>query len=143
MGCERASGFPPGGHVFTVRAAMGHPARILLVEDDADVRGTLAELLEEEGYEVVCATNGEEALAELASPSAPSAILLDLAMPVMDGWAFRRRQRSDPRLAAIPTVVISANLPGDPGGVGRLGADALLSKPFDLDQLVETLQRIC
>lgn len=122
---------------------MGRLARILLVEDDADVRTALAELLEEEGYEVVCATNGAEALAELASPGAPSAILLDLAMPVMDGWTFRSRQRSDPRLAAIPTVVISANLPSDAGAVGRLGADAVLAKPFELGRLVETLQRLC
>ncbi len=122
---------------------MGRLARILLVEDDADVRATLAELLEEEGYEVVCATNGAEALAELDAPAAPSAILLDLAMPVMDGWTFRSRQRSDPRLAAIPTVVISANLSSDAGAMGRLGADAVLPKPFDLGRLVETLQRLC
>jgi CheY-like chemotaxis protein len=122
---------------------MGRPARILLVEDDADVRGAVAEVLEEEGYEVVCAGNGEEALAALASPAEPSAILLDLTMPVMDGWTFRRRQRSDPRLATIPTVVISANFPNDARAVGALGADAVLSKPFDLDRLVATLDRIC
>lgn len=122
---------------------MARAARILLVEDDLDVRGTLAELLEEHGYEVVCAGNGEEALAELSSPAAPSAILLDLAMPVMDGWTFRRRQRSDPRLAAIPTVVISANVPSDAREVLGLGAAAVLAKPFDLERLVETLHRVC
>jgi CheY-like chemotaxis protein len=122
---------------------MGRPARILLVEDDTDVRLAVAELLEEEGYEVVCAQNGEEALAELAAPAAPSAILLDLTMPVMDGWTFRRRQRSDPRLAAIPTVVISANLPHDARAMGALAADAILSKPFDLERLVATLDRLC
>ena len=118
-------------------------ARILLVEDDADVRGTLAELLSERGYEVSCAGNGEEALAELASDEAPNAILLDLAMPVMDGWTFRMRQRLDPRLARIPTVVISANVPSDPREVMRLGAAAMLAKPFELDRLVETLRRVC
>jgi CheY-like chemotaxis protein len=129
--------------VRTVRAGMAAPARILVVDDDADIRGAISELLAEEGYEVVCAGNGEEALAQLAAPLAPSAILLDLTMPVMDGWTFRRRQRMDPRLAAIPTVVISATLPDDARAGGVLGAAAVLPKPFDAERLVETLQRIC
>jgi CheY-like chemotaxis protein len=122
---------------------MASPARILVVDDDADIRGAISEVLSEEGYEVRCAGNGEEALAQLAGPLAPCAILLDLTMPVMDGWTFRRRQRMDPRLAAIPTVVISATLPEDARASGLLGAAAVLAKPFDVARLVETLQRIC
>lgn len=122
---------------------MARPARILLVDDDMDVRRSLAELLEEEGYEVVCAGDGEQALRELAAPAAPHAILLDLTMPVMDGWTFRARQRRDPRLAAIPTIVISGSHAPDPSALDVLHADAVLPKPFDLERLVETLDRVC
>ena len=122
---------------------MARPARILLVDDDLDVRCSLAELLEEEGYEVVCAGDGEQALRELASPAAPNAILLDLTMPVMDGWTFRDRQRRDPRLASIPTIVISASHAPDLKALELLHADAVLPKPFDLERLVETLDRVC
>lgn len=119
---------------------MAHTARILVVDDDPDLRSSLVEVLEGEGYEVSCAKNGEEALGALAG-GAPSAILLDLTMPVMDGWTFRDRQRLDPRLANIPTVVISASLL-DPRSAA-LGADAFLVKPFEVWRLTETLQRLC
>jgi CheY-like chemotaxis protein len=122
---------------------MGRPARILIVDDDAEIRGAISEVLADRGYEVACARNGAEALAQLDSAAAPSAILLDLTMPVMDGWTFRRRQRLDPRLAAIPTVVISASLPEDARAGGLLGAAAVLAKPFDVQRLVDTLKRVC
>ncbi len=122
-------------------AHMTHAARILVVDDDPDLRRSLAELLEEEGYEVSCANNGEEALHALAG-AAPNAILLDLTMPVMDGWTFREVQRSDPRLASIPTVVISAAY-SDPRALERLGAEAFLAKPFEVSRLTSTLQEIC
>lgn len=112
-----------------------------MVDDDPDLRRSLAEVLEEEGFEVSCARNGEEALRVLQG-SPPSAILLDLTMPVMDGWTFRERQRSDERLAHIPTVVISASY-SDARSVSALGADAFLSKPFEVSRLTETLQRLC
>lgn len=120
---------------------MRDAARILVVDDDPDLRRSLAEVLEEEGFEVSCARNGEEALRALEG-SPPSAILLDLTMPVMDGWAFRARQRSDERLAHIPTVVISAAY-SDPRSVSILEPDAFLAKPFEVSRLTETLQRIC
>ena len=85
--------------------------RILLVEDDADIRLQVVLALELEGYEVVQASNGKEALALLRSSSPeglPCCIILDLMMPVMDGWEFRRRQREDPALASVPVVVLSA-----------------------------------
>lgn len=122
---------------------MPSPARILLVEDDPALRCTLAEVLEERGYEVVCAEHGAEALARLGDRPTPSVILLDLAMPVMDGWSFRNAQRKDPRLAAIPTVILSATLSADPRALEGLDADAALSKPFTLERLIETVQRFC
>jgi CheY-like chemotaxis protein len=118
-------------------------ARILLVEDDPALRNALAELLEEKGYEVACAEHGADALAQLDEDPAPSVILLDLAMPVMDGWSFRTVQRQDPRLAGIPTVVLSASLASDPRALEGLEADAALAKPFTLERLIETVQRFC
>lgn len=120
---------------------MTNAARILVVDDDADLRRSLAELLEEEGYQVSCANNGEEALNALAG-AVPNAILLDLTMPVMDGWTFREVQRNDPRLAAIPTVVISAAY-SDPRALEALGAEAFLAKPFEVSRLTSTLQELC
>ncbi len=128
----------------TLRGAVAQPAqpRILVVEDDSDLRRSLAEVLEDEGWEVACAKDGEDALRQLDGP-APKAILLDLTMPGMDGWTFRSVQRSDPRLARIPTVVISAAYAGDPrGAIEALAPDAYLPKPFELDTLLATLKRV-
>ncbi len=135
-------GFLPGGPVPTVGATMAFPARILVVEDDSDLRQSLAELLEGEGCEVACAKDGQDALRQLDGP-APQAILLDLMMPGMDGWTFRSRQRADPRLARIPTVVISAAYAGDAREVAALAPDAFLPKPFDLGSLIDALKRVC
>src|SRR4051794_28574938 len=82
---------------------------ILVVDDDPDLRDTLGQILEDEGYSVAAASNGREALAYLRERPAPSLILLDLMMPVMDGWQFRSEQRLDSVLAKIPVLVISAS----------------------------------
>ena len=126
-----------------LRVTVAFPARILVVEDDSDLRRSLAEVLEEEGCEVACATDGQDALDQLDGRAAPAAILLDLTMPGMDGWTFRSHQRSDPRLAAIPTIVISAAYGPDPRNVAELAPAAFLSKPFDLGRLIDALKRIC
>jgi CheY-like chemotaxis protein len=82
---------------------------ILIIDDDASIRELLVEVLEEEGYPVQSASNGEEALSILRTlPKLPKLILLDLMMPVMDGWAFRQEQLQDPLLIGIPVVVLSA-----------------------------------
>jgi CheY-like chemotaxis protein len=119
------------------------PARILVVDDDPAVRSALAEALEENGYEVACAADGDDALAQLHARPPPQVILLDLAMPVMDGWSFRDAQRRDPCLASIPTVVVSASLPAERGALEALAPAATLAKPFELERLIETLQRLC
>jgi CheY-like chemotaxis protein len=117
------------------------PARLLVVEDDPDVRIAMAEALSELGYEVGLAANGVEAFEQLRSGPRPGLILLDLMMPIMDGWTFLGLQRLDPELAAIPVVILSASVP--PGtSVSDLAAQALLEKPFGLDRLVETLGRV-
>ncbi len=136
-------GFLPAGGMATVRVTVASPARILVVEDDTDLRRSLAEVLEDEGWEVACARDGLDALRQLEGPP-PQAILLDLSMPGMDGWTFRSHQRRDPRLARIPTVVISASYADDPRAVAdELAPDAYLPKPFDLGSLVAALKRVC
>ena len=119
-----------------------HP-RILLVEDDPALRATLSEVLEERGYDVACAADGRQALEALGKLPAPTVILLDLAMPVMDGWEFREAQRRDPRYAAIPTIVLSASLAADGRALDALAATDALAKPFDLDRLLAALRRAC
>ena len=112
---------------------------ILVVDDDQDIRDTLTELLQEEGYAVVRASHGGEALCALRELPSPSLILLDLMMPVMDGWQFRTEQRKDPALASIPVVVISAT--GKDEKVSALGAVQFLKKPIRLEQLLEAVAR--
>ncbi|WP_437692134.1 response regulator [Sorangium sp. So ce176] len=115
--------------------------RILIVDDDAAIRRTLSELLEEEGYSVASVANGLEALDYLrGDPSSIALVLLDLMMPVMDGFQFRAEQKRDPALASMPIVVMTAR-----GGTDRAGidADAIISKPFDLLKLMDTIERTC
>jgi CheY-like chemotaxis protein len=116
------------------------PARILLVEDDTAIRETIAELLCDEGYRVTSAANGAEALELLEASDAPSLILLDLMMPVMNGWELQRALHRDPRLSSIPVVVISASRDAEP----RLPTDAaaFLAKPFDAGRLLDTVGRL-
>lgn len=142
-----ASGGPPGFRpapiVPTVQTAVSPPARILVVEDDSAVRETVVELLEEEGYSVAEASNGAEALQVLASGAAPGLIVLDLMMPVMDGWTFRAEMRRDPRLAQVPVLVMSAGHGNDEQNLARIEPNAFLAKPFDVCELVETVHRLC
>jgi CheY-like chemotaxis protein len=112
-------------------ARNGNGRRVLVVDDEPQVRATVSEALELEGYDVAQATNGMEALASLASRE-PEVIVLDLWMPVMDGWAFRRAQlASHPH---IPVIVLSA-LDLSSERLQELRANALIGKPFDLDVL--------
>ncbi|MFP2906654.1 response regulator [Pyxidicoccus sp. 3LFB2] len=110
--------------------------RILVVEDDRYIRESIQELLVDEGYTVVCAENGAQALAALeAMRQPPDLILLDLMMPVKDGFEFRAAQRADARFADIPVVVMSAD-PQLESRRGVLEARAYLRKPVDIDQLL-------
>jgi CheY-like chemotaxis protein len=113
---------------------------VLVVDDDGDIRDTLAELLESEGYEVAVAAHGEEALAYLRSAPAPRLILLDLMMPVMNGFEFRAEQLRDARLAAIPVVVITA---GRPSNASSLNAKAVLTKPLGMFELLALVSDHC
>ena len=114
---------------------------MLVVDDDPDIRRALMESLDDHGYEACCVTNGREALEFLRTHPAPRVILLDLMMPVMDGFQFRVEQQEDTRLARIPVVVISA------GGncqeaATAMGATSCLRKPFRLDELLAALDAL-
>jgi CheY-like chemotaxis protein len=117
-------------------------SHVLLVDDDPDVRETVAALLELEGYRVTVAVNGQEALCLLQIGPPPSLILLDLLMPVMDGFEFRRHQRAHPAWASLPTVVMTAV--DDPViETSMVGAVECLTKPFDVAHLLALVARFC
>lgn len=111
---------------------------ILVVEDSAFTRESLRALLEGEGYRVICAANGREALDQLHDAESPCVILLDLDMPVMDGWQFRREQCRDPALARIAVILISGedNLEQIAASLGVAG---YLPKPLEVGNLLATL----
>jgi CheY-like chemotaxis protein len=113
---------------------------ILVVEDDTATREALGLILGAQGFTVLGAGNGQEALGLLRSGPHPDLILLDLMMPVMDGWQFRREQTQDPALSAIPVVILSAD-----GNVRQkataLRADGYLQKPVEVDSLLEAIQQ--
>jgi CheY-like chemotaxis protein len=100
----------------------------------------MAQLLALEGYPTQTVANGRAALDYLRKGDFPDVILLDLMMPVMDGWEFRRRQREDPQLAALPVVVLSAL---DQSRAADLEGAAFLKKPLDFDRLLELVRQYC
>lgn len=116
-------------------------ALIMIVDDDADIRGAVAEALEDAGFQVTTAANGEEALALLLRGPRPRVILLDMMMPVMDGWAFRAAQQRLPdEIASIPVIVFTAY--GTPRETAaQLGARGFLKKPLRLEELLGVIRR--
>ena len=116
---------------------------ILLVEDDASIRETLVLLLEEGGFKVQCAINGQEALEHLRrAPELPTLILLDIMMPVMNGYQFRDEQRKDGRLASIPTVILSADTDVHLK-TARTGVKEYLKKPVSIEALFKFAEKYC
>jgi two-component system cell cycle response regulator DivK len=104
--------------------------RILVVEDQEDNRQILRDLLGNAGYEMVEAENGEEALAEVAKQK-PDLILMDIQLPIMDGYEATRRIKADPKLNAIPVIVVTSYaLSGDEGKARDAGCDAYVTKPY-------------
>jgi CheY-like chemotaxis protein len=113
--------------------------RVLVVDDDADIREVVARALEDDGYRVETACNGAEALRQ-ADQHAPDAIILDAMMPVMDGWEFLATWRARPVGHRAPVLVVSASR--DARAAMDRGAKAYLSKPFDLETLEATLASV-
>lgn len=110
--------------------------RVLVVDDDADVRATLSDGLGAHGYAVDLATDGADALARLSEGPCPDAIVLDLGMPRMNGWQFRDLQKRVPSLARIPVVVLS----GEPSPLG-IDARDVVAKPAPIAEVAEAIRR--
>lgn len=111
---------------------------VLVIDDDPDQRGVVAELLSHDGYAVVVAADGQEALDLLTGGLRPELIVLDLTMPRMDGWSFLRHLRGPVR-SIVPVVVMSAV---STGTLPR-GADACLEKPLDASEFCSVVARFC
>jgi CheY-like chemotaxis protein len=111
---------------------------VMVVDDDEDIRTTVSEILEREGYRVVGFGDGRAAMTYLPGRKPPGLILLDLMMPDMNGWQFRAEQVLNPALAAIPVVVITASGPTEDSI--DLGV-SVLAKPFESDALLAVVRR--
>jgi CheY-like chemotaxis protein/two-component sensor histidine kinase len=133
------------GSPSSVRPPRLEAKTVLLVEDDPEIRECLEDLLKGEGYEVVSAANGLEALRRLTAPqaeAAPDLIILDLMMPVMDGARFRDEQRKIPNIAQIPVLIVS----GDGTSADKaaaMDAAGCLKKPVDINELLRLVNRAC
>jgi CheY-like chemotaxis protein len=114
---------------------------VLLVEDDPDIRDAIGDVLSEEGYAVSVADTGLSALDHLQRQPLPDVILLDLMMPVMDGWQFRARQSQHPVWKAIPVIVLSA-VGNTHEKAESIGASGCLRKPLDIDELLDMIERV-
>ncbi|MDQ2933796.1 MAG: response regulator [Chloroflexota bacterium] len=121
----------------------GHPTHtVLVVDDEPAIRQLLDDLLSAEGHAVLSATDGRNALEQLRSGARPCVILLDLMMPLLDGWQTAQELRGDPELRTIPFAVIAAN-PRYEAEAYRMGAAAWLGKPLDVAALLETVEHLC
>lgn len=112
--------------------------RVLVIDDDDAVCELLREALSEGGYAVATVPHGAAAL-ELVKHHQPAVILLDLRMPIMDGWSFAEQYRRAAKPAA--SLILLSALKDIEGSAKRLGAAAFIQKPFDLDEVVETIER--
>ena len=111
------------------------PARVLVVDDDEEIRSALTELLVDEGYETLGAANGQQALA-LLHETAVDVVLLDLMMPVMNGWQLLASLRADARLSRVPVIVMTAGSRGE-----QVEAQGFLRKPLDVSALFSTVEQ--
>lgn len=111
---------------------------ILIIEDDAEARDALADFLSLNDYRVIAAANGRDGLAILKSDVRPDVIILDILMPGINGFRFRRLQKREPALASIPVIVTTAI-----GRAAGIAADVIMQKPLDLQVLLREVDRVC
>ena len=117
-----------------------HPMKVLVVDDNADNREVLTRMLELGGYEAICAANGQEALA-VASKTPPELVLMDLAMPGMDGWAATEHFKANPELRHIPIIVVTGHVTGDEiHRAQQVGCQDIVSKPIDYYVLIDKVR---
>jgi CheY-like chemotaxis protein len=113
-------------------------ARVMVIEDDTDLREAICLMLHYEGHEASGCSNGREAIHRLEDGHQSDVILLDLMMPVMNGWEFCEYRAGAPALARVPVIVITARR----GVTPPLGVSDVLLKPFDADELYEAISRV-
>jgi CheY-like chemotaxis protein len=113
---------------------------VAIVEDDREFRDMLRELLEEEQYRVIAVSNGAEALETLRGDTLPNVILLDVSMPVMDGFDFLRFRNDDPQLSAVPVVLVTNAKPHERP---TIGVNDVVRKPIDIDEILFAIKRYC
>jgi CheY-like chemotaxis protein len=117
---------------------MTSTTRVVVIEDDVDLREALCLMLQFDGHETVGFSNAREAIRQLEGGLQADVILLDLMMPIMTGWEFCEYRAGSPTLAKIPVIVVTARHSVTP----PIGIDELLLKPFDPDRLQETIARV-
>jgi CheY-like chemotaxis protein len=113
-------------------------AKLLIIEDDEAARTALGDIFDYEGYPVALCSNGQEALEYLHHQPLPALIILDLQMPVMNGWQFCHERSKDAALASVPVVVITAFQ-----SPANLDVDEVMRKPVDLERLMNTVRHYC
>lgn len=119
---------------------------VLIVEDNNDIRETVEDVLKTEGYRVYAVSDGRQALRALNVIPGPSLILLDMMMPLMNGWEFLQAQKADAKFANLPVVVISALSAAQAlakGGDGSIEAQGYIRKPLDIDTLLGLVRIYC
>ena len=127
----------------------GHPARladvdrkrVLVIDDDLPLRGMLAAALRQHGFKVLLAGDGAEGQRALTIHQ-PHVILLDLAMPEVNGWDFLQRLQETGRMGKVPIIVVSAHLRVEPQAILQMGVSAILPKPFNLLELIDLIEHL-
>lgn len=123
-------------------ASPSRPGPILIIDDDPDIAEILRLILEVQGYEVVTARHGAAGLEALHGPAhGASLVVVDLMMPVMDGWSVHEALQRDPQLRHIPMVLITADFRAVPRAQA-LGVAAVLRKPFGADEFLDTVRTL-
>lgn len=135
---------PEAQHRQTVRSgrlADVERKRVLVIDDDLPLRGMLAAALRRHGFQVLLAGDGAEGQRAL-NIHHPNIILLDLAMPDVNGWDFLQRLQETGHLGKVPIIVLSAHVRVDPQALLQMGVTAILPKPFNLPELIELIEHL-
>jgi CheY-like chemotaxis protein len=116
--------------------------KILIVEDNEMNRDMLSRRLARRGYDVAVAVDGQEGL-DMASSESPDLILMDMSLPVLDGWEVTRRLKADPTMAKVPVIALTAHaMAGDREQAMAAGCDDYDTKPIELDRLLGKIQTL-
>lgn len=129
------------GGVREKRVADADRKCVLVIDDDLPLRGMLAAALRQHGFQVLLAGDGGEGHRALKLHK-PDVILLDLAMPEVNGWDFLQRLQETGQIGKVPIIVVSAHLRVDPQAVLQMGVSAILPKPFNLAELIDLIEHL-